>query len=454
MSNSYNAAWATVEKPAAHVQSGGSFWRKEPPEFKEGTKIIEKGGMWAHQRKFWEMTSFIKMMVGGYGSAKTNIICKRMIASALLNRPCPVAIVCPSYPMAKLTTIPTIHSLLRGKETLLGRQFTWEYSAQAPITYRITYRGKMATLYVLSAERPLTLKGSSLAAAAMDEPFIQPYEAFLQILARVRHPMAKMREIVIAGTPEQLNWGYDLCEGELADRFDIEVMHASSKSNLSLPDDYVPTLMRGYDERAALAYVEGKFVNLSKGAVYYGFDQDEHVVTYPRPSGSRLGLGMDFNVNPMACCVFWRLGDHMHVLKEYEFPNSDTEYACQVVREEWEGIEDCYPDASGKARATNAPGGISDFTILRDQGFTVNSRSANPPRRDRFNAANRKFKPAKGDLTLTLDPSCKKLIKYLGQYSHENMKKQEEMSHLLDALTYPIAYLWPVNKLAIIEQRF
>lgn len=455
MSNSYNAAWSSIKQPPANVRSGGSFWRKEPPVFREGTKIIEKGGMWSHQRKLWDMTSFIKLLVAGYGGAKTNILCKRMIANALLNAPWPVALVCPSYPMAKLTTIPTIHALLAGKETLLGRQFTWEYSAQAPVTYRIRYRGRVATLYILSAERPLTLKGGNLASAGMDEPFIQPYAAFEQVIARVRHPNAILREVVIAGTPEQLNWGYDLCEGDLSDNFDVDVIHAATMDNLALPDDYAKRMLRGYDERAAKAYVLGQFVNLAKGAVYYGFDEAEHVVRLTRPSGSKLGIGMDFNVNPMAFVVFWRKGDHMHVMKEYELPNSDTEYACQVIREEWGSeIEDVYPDASGKARATNAPGGISDFTILREQGFTVNSRSANPPRRDRFNAANRKFKPAFGKLSITIDPSCKLLKKYLGQYSHDSMNKQEEMSHLLDALTYPIAYLWPVNKSAIIAQKF
>ncbi len=145
----------------------------------------------------------------------------------------------------------------------------------------------------------------------------------------------------------------------------------------------------------------------------------------------------------------------MHVLKEYELPNADTEYACQIAREDWgDELEDVYPDASGKQRATNAPGGISDFTILREQGFTVHARSGNPARRDRFNAANKKFKPAKGRISLTIDPSCKLLRKYLGQYSHDEMNKQESMSHLLDALTYPIAYLWPVNKFAIIEKKF
>lgn len=455
MSSSYNAAWDELPKPAPHVRSGGSFWRKEVPVFREGTKIIEKGGMWAHQREFWEMENFIKILVTGYGGAKTNIICKRMISLALLNAPHPVALVSPSYPMAKLTTIPTIQSLLAGKQAILGRAFAFKYVGQAPITFRIMYRGRVGTLYILSAEKPLSLKGGNLAAAGMDEPFIQKEEVFEQMVARVRHPMASHREIVVAGTPEQLNWGYDLCEGELSDDYDVGVLHASTMHNLSLPDDYAKRLMSGYDERAVRAYVHGEFINLAKGAVYYGFDQKEHVIRYPRPSGSRLGVGMDFNVNPMACDVFHRRGDHMHIMKEYEFPNADTEYASQVLREEWGNeLEDVYPDASGKARATNAPGGISDFTILRDQGFTVHSKSANPPRRDRFNAVNQKFKPANGKVTLTIDPSCKRLIKYFGQYTHEQMNSQEEMSHLLDAATYPIAYLWPVNKTAILEQKY
>lgn len=452
MSSIYDRLWDAVPRPVQHVAAGGSFWRKEPPEIVD--KVVTKGGMFEPQREFYELPNFIKILVAGYGSGKSWVLCKRMIALAIQNAPIPCAIVVPSYAMAKLTTLPTIRMLLDGKRSLYGRAFWWGYNGMHPPHFSFRFRGRDASLYIISSERPLSLRGSNLAAAGLEEPFIQPQAAFDQMIARVRHPAAKKREIVIAGTPEQLNWGYELCEGELRDRYDVGFVQAGTESNLALPSEYAKTLERGYDALAWKAYGKGEFVNLTTGRVYHSFDRREHVVERERPSGSKLGLGMDFNVDPMAFSVFWYKGDEMHVMREYELPNSDTEFACQTVRADFgDELENVFPDPTGRNRATNAPGGVSDFTILRRQGFTVYTRGQYG-RRDRFNAVNGKFKPARGLHTITISPTCKKLIKYFTQYTYEQMRKQEDMSHLLDATTYPIAYLWPIARMAITEMKY
>ena len=63
------------------------------------------------------------------------------------------------------------------------------------------------------------------------------------------------------GTPEELNWGYDICEGEDKDKFDLTLVQASTKANRALPSEYAARLELGYDEKAALAFVDGKFVS-------------------------------------------------------------------------------------------------------------------------------------------------------------------------------------------------
>lgn len=446
----YERQFEALPQPAIHVDSGGSFWRKEDPDMRNG--LVTRGGMFSHQREFYDSESFIKMLVMGYGGGKSLILCKRIIALALQNAPVPCAVFAPSYPAAKLTTIPTIKKLLDGKRTLLGRSFYYSFTQLAPMCFTIRYRGREAKILVLSSDRPDSLKGANLAAVGFEEPFVQPLDAFEQAVARVRDPSARRREILLAGTPEDLNWGYDLAEGELYERYRPDVYRGSTLQNLALPDDVAARMIAGYDEKARDAYVYGRFVNLTSGRVYYGFDREEHCVERSRPSGAKLGVGMDFNVNPMACTVFWYTATEMHIMREYEFPNSDTAYACQVIREDYGAeIEDVFPDASGRGRSTSAPGGRSDFQIIRDHKFVINSKSANPPRRDRYNATNGKFAPAVGAHTLTVSPRCKKLIGYFEKYTHENRSKQEGegMSHLLDAATYPIAYLYPVGRPSI-----
>jgi hypothetical protein len=181
--------------------------------------------------------------------------------------------------------------------------------------------------------------------------------------------------------------------------------------------------------------------------VYYGFDRGRNVQELGVPEGVELGAGMDFNVNPMSAAVFWRAGSHVHFIDEIELPNADTEYMCDMLRERYEDkLIDVYTDATGSARKTSAPGGKSDFTYIRNAGFRVNARNSNPKRKDRYNAVNGKLNPKEGEPTLTVEPTCVKLIKYLSTYSHELMDRQVAMSHLLDAASYPIAYLFPVSR--------
>ena len=167
---------------------------------------------------------------------------------------------------------------------------------------------------------------------------------------------------------------------------------------------------------------------------------------------------MDFNVDPMAGTVFWHTGNHIHFFDEIELANSDTEEMCQVLRERyWEsGLRQIYPDPFS-GRATNAPGGKTDYAYIEEAGFEVNRFPAGQPlRRDRFNAANGRLKPTKeGRVRMTVAPRCKKLIKYFQLLAHEllNKKAQKDMTHLLDAATYPVAYLFPVDRKQFVMKR-
>lgn len=444
-------------KPKRH------FWRREDPSLEAGTKRVLKGGMWEHQRRWWDLPNFLRLFVGGYGSGKTMILMKRMIGLSLINAPYPVAVVSPTFPVARETTIATGVELLEGKEKLLGRdRFRFTYNKSTHV-FHIYYGRRKARLIILTGEVPQNLKGFNLAAAGIDEPFIQAEEVFKQMVARVRAAGAVRREINMTGTPEELNWGYDLAMGEYDEKYDLGLVQASSVENRALPDDFVPRLYAMYDEQAAKAFVEGQFVSLGGGLVYYGFNPKENIVPLGPPQpGVELGCGMDFNVNPMAATVFWRQGNHMHFFDEIELPNSDTEQMCHELHERGYydmGLRNVYPDASGRQRHSNAPGGKTDFYFIEKAGFKVNCNPQNPAIRDRYNSVNGKLKPRDGKVTLTFEPytenrgrgrpfGCKSLRKYLSVYAHKHINKEEQkaMSHLLDAMGYPVAYCFPASR--------
>ena len=436
-------------------EKGKKLWRPDDPEL-DSAGNLTKGGMWNHQRSWWDLPNFCKVLVGGYGSGKTITVCKRGIAVAIDNAPAPVAIVSPTYNLARQTTVATIQALLAGKQTLFGaRAFRWRYNKNEHV-FTIVYRGRKSTIQILSGDNPDSLRGPNIAAAYIDEPFIQDKAVYEQMIARVRHPEAKIMELGLSGTPEELNWGYDLCMGELEELNDVGVIQASTRDNRVLSPDYVKRLEGALDEKTAEAYIEGSFVNLAKGVVYHAFSQTDNVVTLSRPDGSELGIGMDFNVDPMAFVLFWYTQSHIHFMREFEFNNTDTEYVCEFLREHFwdDGLRDIFPDSSGRQRRTSAPGGKTDFYYIEAAGFTVNAKAASPLRRDRYNAANGAFKPRRGRVAATVDPRCKKMARYMQTYTHERMNKKDgkAMSHLLDAATYPISYLFPADKNAIVGE--
>lgn len=430
------------------------FWRTDNPVLETeataaGVRSIVKGGMFLPQRQWWQLTNKIRLLVGGYGAGKTISLCKWAIATALYNAPAWTALVSPNFPMAKRTIIPTLKKLLAGK-AFLRDDFSYEHR---PTDHMFILKIKGwpdAHILYLSGDNPDNLKGPNLGCAGIDEPFIQDREVLDQMNARIRDPQARLHALAMTGTPEDLNWGYDIAEGEEAGNYDIGVVHADTRENKALPEDYAPDLIKTYDEKSAEAYIEGKFVSLSTGLVFHAFDKNKHVTSEldiltaedVTAIGGEHWVGMDFNVNPMAFCVGYTVGDHMHIYAEYEIPNSDTEYAAAMVREHHPWVDTAYPDPAGRQRATQASAGITDFHHLESAGFYVEAPLASWGLRDSYNSVNSSFKNG----LLTISPRCKKLIRYYQNYSHikKNTEQGKAMSHLLDGARYAITYQNPV----------
>ena len=393
------------------------------------------GGMWPSQRKAWDCSSFITAFVGGYGIGKSSTLSKRCIASAIFNAPNPVMVVSPSYRMASRTIVLAIRGLLD------GRRIRYRYNKQDS-EFLIYYGGKECRLWIGSGEHPEALKGPNLASAYLDEVFLMDKEVFDQLIARVRAPTARLREIWLAGTPENLNWGYDVCAGHLKKNYDITVFNVGTAENKALPADFVKTLYNAYDERTRQAYIEGKFVNLTTGAIYHSFEKDKHVKSMPDPGGD-LYVGNDFNVDPMCGIVFWVRDGHMHVMDEIELKGeSDTvEFVHEAWRVSGKRVTRFYPDPSGIQRRTSATGGVTDIALIQLEGqylrgkpFEIRARNRTPPRRDRYNAVNEMFRNGH----LTIDPKCETLIKCLTLSTYEGFAKHDGLDHMPDGLGYPV----------------
>jgi len=180
-----------------------------------------------------------------HNSGKTMQLAKRMLTIAVVNgstmrrvssegkrwwkyydpvgTPPPVAIVSPTYSIARETTLSTIESLLinlelwyaywRSKPEIEKRWIGYEIKRTAPYVVKIwykrgRYRPKMGRILIYSGENADKLKGPNIAAVGIDEPFIQPLAVFEQMIARCRHPQARIREVNLTGcvTRDTLVW--------------------------------------------------------------------------------------------------------------------------------------------------------------------------------------------------------------------------------------------------------
>jgi hypothetical protein len=171
--------------------------------------------------------------------------------------------------------------------------------------------------------------------------------------------------------------------------------------------------------------------------VYSAFIRDDNVREDKTPG--RLIAGMDFNVSKMVCVVGHDHGEHLHFFKEIILKNANTySMVDELKRQRLNPV--IYPDATGASRKTSAS--ESDHSILRRAGFTVVSPNVNPYERDRINAVNGLLRNAKGNVRLTVDPSCKELIADLEQVVYDSYGKIDksnlERTHASDAMGYPV----------------
>ncbi len=402
--------------------------------------IIDTSIFFPHQILWWELTNFIKLLVGGYGCGKTYIGALRTLWLSFLNSGYPGMYVSPTYTMAIKTIIPTLHEIASRSHLLMTHNKT---------THEFIIKNWAGRFWIGSGDNPDSLRGPNLAWAGIDEPFIQDKEVLNQMLARLR--VGEHRELFLTGTPEELNWGYDLAMND-SKKYDVGCIFGKTKDNTAVPSSYYEHLYNAYSPEMREAYLEGKFINLREGKVYKPFDREKHVkhvdieaIDKQRNVQYKLEIcaGIDFNVDYMTAEIFAKGNGWMHFIDEIRLSHSNSFELAEVLQKRYPGIV-VYPDATGAFR--KASSSKSDHAIFKDYGFTIRARRGNPRVMDRVNTVNRLL--LKG--WLSIEPGrCEWLVKDLERNTWDSgdvNKKDVEMTHAADAGGYPAYYLFPFRR--------
>lgn len=384
----------------------------------------------AGQYSFLTSTAPISFFLAGIGTGKSwcaaHVILNHIIKYPKSN----ILLVANTHQQLLSATVPAVLALLDD----VGLQYT---SAMAGSKKHITMDNGVI-IFLYSLENFQNIRGIEVGLVVGDEIAYSKREAFDVIMGRLRckHGSLKAR---FCSSPNGFNWVYDLISAKKA-----EWVTGKTTDNIFLPPEYHLQLLELYGGASSPLYqqeCEGKFVNLTSGAVYYAFDRTKNTKKLSLNPNLPVYVGLDFNIENMTFTYCQWIDGCLHVIKEVVLDNNsaNTFDAAIKIRQDLSVYQvKIVPDSTGKSRKTSAETGRSDITILKDAGLTVMDTS-NPRIKDRHNSMNALFMKGK----CVIDESCSKLIKELETLKHSDT--EGDVAHLSVGVGYVAWQLAPLK---------
>lgn len=372
--------------------------------------------------------------VGGIGSGKSFLGALWAYTQMIRYPKCIGLITAESYDQLMSATLPTLYKILDG----CGQPY--EYNG-----HRKELIVNDTKTYCRSAETYDRQRGIEVGWWWADEAAYYKKDAFLTLSGRLRDASGPLRAMY-SSTPKGHNWLYDYFHpnGELNSN-QYSFVRAASRTNRHLPDGYLDSLRSQYDEKLVEQELEGKFVNLTAGKVYYSFDRSVNIEQNIKRRGGSTLIGVDFNVDPLCAVVAFVENDKIYVTDELFLRNSNTFELCHELKKRGYTGAKLYPDSTGRNRKTS---GQSDTNILSSEGFQV-EYTRNPYVIDRVNNLNRLISQKK----IIVSDKCKKLINDLEKVTWKgsdlDQKTDPLLTHMSDSLGYLAWSLYPIRDTSI-----
>jgi hypothetical protein len=238
---------------------------------------------------------------------------------------------------------------------------------------------------------------------------------------------------------------------------DAETFHWPSRD--ILPAATVDYAMRVLDATTYAEHFDARFQNAG-GIAYEAFEAEYNVRPCSYHADRFVVVGSDFNVDPMAWILAhsYENPERFEVFDEIVERDMRTGKMLSLLWDRYgahRGGWQFYGDASSQSRHTSA--NLTDYqTIMADKRFreagrTVHYPAANPGVTNRINIVNAMLKNAAGERRLFMDPRCKKLIESLetcwfkpGTRELVKTGDEHDLTHITDALGYPIHWLYSI----------
>ena len=382
-----------------------------------------------------DQTSSILGVSAGYGAGKTRALCAKAVHLAVANQGFIGIVMEPTGPLIRDIWTTDFDDFLEAYD------IPYTFRASPLPEYMLHLPGGDTKILCRSFENWQRIIGINASWVLTDEidtvaPAIAN-KAFPKILGRLR--AGNIRQFAAASTPEGFRWMWQTFASEDGKgRNDRRLIRMRTQDNPHLPPDFIERMQANYDPQLLKAYLDGEFVNLTTGQVYDRFDRAKHVVAIEVPSYREpLRIGVDFNIGNMSAVIAYRNGKTLQVFDEVSGAH-DTDMLAQTIKARYPDHRLYgYPDASGGNRSTNAS--QTDIAILESYGISNQSPRANPPVRDRVAAVQALLENGKGEIRLSIAPSCVKTIECLELQSYNDKGEPDKdagYDHMNDALGY------------------
>jgi hypothetical protein len=307
------------------------------------------------------------------------------------------------------------------------------------------------TISLKGSEDPDKLRGVSLDYAVIDEAA----ETHLETLwGEIVRPALADRQggALFIGTPKgKANPLYDIYTfaNDPVNK-DWAAFQYTTLEGGFVPPEEVEAARRDMSERQFRQEFLATFESY-ENRVAWSFDRETNIIDEPQDLDTRiLHIGMDFNVNPATAVIAVKQDDRLICFDELHVYSSNTDEIAEEIQNRYPKSKIfVYPDPAGAQRKTSA-GGKTDHTILENRGFIVKAPRRHDPVRDRINATNARLKSADGVSHLFITKSCKYTIESLDKHTFKQgtgiPDKDSGYDHQFDALSYMVAYLYPIRK--------
>ena len=296
-----------------------------------------------------------------------------------------------------------------------------------------------------SADNPDSLRGVGLNMVVLDEAADMEPEVWYEVIRPTLSDTGG--RALFLGTPKGMNWLKDMYDMAKVDPDTWSSYQYTTLEGMNVPLKEVEAARRDLDARTFNQEYCATFEQYA-GLIYYAF-ADANVGT-PEVLQERetLVVGLDFNIDPLAAVIGVRRGEQLDIIDEMAIYGANTHDFCEELKRRYPNRRiEIFPDASGQQRRTSST--TTDHAILANAGFTVRVNRTNPAILDRVAAVNSRLCNSNGQRHITINKSCKNLIKTLNsQVYKENTRLPEKgtLDHHGDAFGYLVNWFWPIKR--------